>query len=130
VLSGWVISQAKRQNIKILAHFKANNARSASFFCVCVGMSLLNNISTRKFSRPQIGGPAQPLRAGVGERKWVGGGMGLDSRSLLSAGKCLVSSNRCGHVWRQAQLTDAIGLSGAAVVENYYVAHLDCCLMQ
>jgi hypothetical protein len=33
-------------------------------------------------------------------------------------------------VWRQAQLTDAMGLSGAAVVENYYVAHLACCLMQ
>jgi hypothetical protein len=34
----------------------------------------------------------------------------------------------CGPVWRQAQLIDAIGLSGAAVVENYYVAHaLACC---
>jgi hypothetical protein len=27
-------------------------------------------------------------------------------------------------------LTDAIGLSGAAVVQNCYVAHLACCLMQ
>jgi hypothetical protein len=37
-------------------------------------MSLVNNISARKLSRRQVGGPAQPLRAGVGERKWVGGG--------------------------------------------------------
>jgi hypothetical protein len=101
------------------------------FFCVFVGMSLVNNISARKKSRRQIGGPAQPLRAGVGERKWVNGGMVLDSRSLLSAGERLaLSSKYCGPVWRQAQLTDAIGLSSAAVVENCYVAHLACCLMQ
>jgi hypothetical protein len=55
-------------------------------------MSLVNNISARKFSRRQVGGPAQPLRAGVGERKWVDGGMVSDSRSLLSAGECLVST--------------------------------------
>jgi hypothetical protein len=52
-------------------------------------MSLINNISARNFSRRQIRGPAQPLRAGVGERKWVNGGMVSDSRSLLSAGECL-----------------------------------------
>jgi hypothetical protein len=77
---------------KILAHIQANNARSTPFFCVHVGMSLVNNISARKKSRRQIGGPAQPLREGVGERKWVGGGMVSDSRSLLSAGECLVVS--------------------------------------
>jgi hypothetical protein len=33
-------------------------------------------------------------------------------------------------MWRQAQLTDAIRPGGAAVVGNYYVAHLACCLMQ
>jgi hypothetical protein len=117
---------------EILAHFQANNARSAPFFCVYVGMSLVNDISARFFSRRQICGPAQLLRAGVGERKWVNGGMVSDSRSLLSAGGCLVvtSSKHCGPVWRQAQLTGAIGLSSAAVVEKYYVAHLACCLMQ
>ena len=88
--SGWVISHAKR---RIIDHFQANNARSAPFFCVYVGVSLVNNISARKFSRRQMGGPTQPLaRAGFGERKWVGGGMVSDSRSLLSAGECLVVS--------------------------------------
>jgi hypothetical protein len=64
------------------------------FLCACVGMSFVNSISARKHSRRQIGGPAQPLRAGVGERKWVGGGMRVgvsDScRSLLSAGECFL----------------------------------------
>jgi hypothetical protein len=70
-----------------------NNARSAPFLCVCAGVSLVNNISARKFSRRQIGGPdAQPLQAGVGERKWVGGGMVSGSRSLPSAGERLVVS--------------------------------------
>jgi hypothetical protein len=93
-------------------------------------MSLVNNISARKFSRRQICGPAQPLRAGVGEQNWVNGGMVLDPRSLLSAGEYLVVSTMYGPVWRQTQLTDAIRLSSAAVVENCYAVHLACCLMQ
>jgi hypothetical protein len=46
-LSGWEISQAKGRDIGswLMAHFQANNARSAPFLCVCVGMSLVNNIS-------------------------------------------------------------------------------------
>jgi hypothetical protein len=73
-----------------LARFKESDARSAPFFCVCVGMALVNNISARFFSRREVDGPAQHLRAGVGERKWVSGGMISDSHSLLSAGECLV----------------------------------------
>jgi hypothetical protein len=84
--------RSARPKGEILAHFQANNARSAPFVCVYDGMSLINNIPARNFSRRQVGGPAQPLRAGVGERKWVNGGMVSDSRSLLSAGECLVVS--------------------------------------
>jgi hypothetical protein len=58
------------------------------------------------------------------------GGMISDSRSLLSAGECLVVATGASHVCRQDELTDAIGLSGAAVVEIYYVAHLACFFMQ
>jgi hypothetical protein len=53
-------------------------------------MALVNNIPARKISSREICGPAQHLGAGVGERKWVGGGMISGSRSLLSAGECLV----------------------------------------
>jgi hypothetical protein len=61
------------------------------FLLVCVGMlALEDNISAREKNRAELGGPAQHLRAGVGERKWVNGGMISDSRSLLSAGGCLV----------------------------------------
>jgi hypothetical protein len=51
-----------------------------------------------------------------------------DSRSLLSAGRCLVVTTGTMHMCRQDELTDAIRPSGAAVVEIYYVAHLACCL--
>jgi hypothetical protein len=64
--------------------------------------------------------------AGVGERKRVNGeerwhGFGL-SLSLPSFSRGVLSSKHCGPVWRQAQLTDAIWLSSAAVVENYDAA--------
>ena len=60
------------------------------FLCVRVGTPLANSISARKFSRRQcrqIGGPAQPLRAGVGGRWYVVWLVASDSRSLLSAGE-------------------------------------------
>jgi hypothetical protein len=56
--------------------------------------------------------------------------LALDFFRVTSASRGVLSSKHCGPVWRQAQLTDAIGLSGAAVVENCYIAHLACCLMQ
>jgi hypothetical protein len=54
----------------------------------------------------------------------------LDFFRATSAGECLVviTAALCGT--NQAQLTDAIRPSSAAVVENYYVAHLACCFMQ
>jgi hypothetical protein len=104
-------------------------ARLGDFCVYVVGMSLLNSISARNFSSRQIGGPAQPLRAGVGERKWVNGGMVSDSRSLLSAGECLVVSTvtMCG-----AKLNSLTPLGSVVLplLKNYYVAHLACCLMQ
>jgi hypothetical protein len=49
----------------------------------------------------------------------------LDFFRAISAGECLVVSTvaLCG-AKPNSELTNAIGLSSAAVVENYYVAHL------
>jgi hypothetical protein len=62
----------------------------------------------------------------VGER-WHGFGLSLPSfsRRALSSKHCVTP---CGA--KLNSLRDAIGLSSAAVVENYYVVHLACCLMQ
>jgi hypothetical protein len=110
---GWVLApccvahrgrpaaRSHRQKAEILARFKATNARSAPLFLVCVGMALVNNISARKFSRREIGGPAQDLRAGVGEPKWVNGGMILVSLSLLLASECLEVTTGTTHMCRQ-----------------------------
>jgi hypothetical protein len=35
----------------------------------CVGMAIANDISTRKKSRREVGGPAQRLQAGVRQRE-------------------------------------------------------------
>jgi hypothetical protein len=51
--------------------FIGSNTRTALFFCACVGMSLANNISARKESRREVGGPAQRLQAGVRGRERV-----------------------------------------------------------
>jgi hypothetical protein len=83
-------ARSHRQKAEILARFKESNARSAPFVLVCVVMAHVNNISARNISRREVGGPAQHLRAGDGERKWANGGMISDSRSILSAGECLV----------------------------------------
>jgi hypothetical protein len=104
------------QKSEILARFKESNARSAPFVLVCVGMTPVNNISARNFSSREIGGPAQHLRAGVGERKWVwvNGGMISDSRSLLSAGECLVVRIVTLCAVKINSLTPLVGLSTAA----------------
>jgi hypothetical protein len=90
-------ARSYRPKAEILARFKEGNARSAPFFLVCVGMALAlahcKQHTTFPFeklraAKLEVGGPAQHLRAGAGERKRVGGGMISDSRSLLSAGKC------------------------------------------
>jgi hypothetical protein len=48
-----------------LARFKGNNTRRSLFCSACVGMILVNNISARKNSRREVGGPAQRLQAAV-----------------------------------------------------------------
>jgi hypothetical protein len=37
--------------------------------CALLGMALANDIPVRKISRREVDGPAQHLRAGVGERE-------------------------------------------------------------
>jgi hypothetical protein len=54
-----------------LVPFIGRNTRTALFFCACVGMSLANNISARKISRREVGGPAQRLQAGFRQRERV-----------------------------------------------------------
>jgi hypothetical protein len=84
-------------------------------------MVLVNNMSARKNSRREVGGPAQRLQAAVEQLTGEHPTPTPDFFRAISAGGCLVVNS----------LTPfAIGLSGAAVVENYYVAHLACCLMQ
>jgi hypothetical protein len=79
-----------------------------------------NNISARKKSRREVGGPAQRLQAGVRQRERVTRARAhptptLDFFRAISAGECVFVSTHCGPVWRQAQLTDAIGLSGSVL---------------
>ena len=93
-------------------------------------MVLVNNISARKISRREVGGPAQRLQAAVEQLTGEHSTPTLDFFRAISAGECLVVSIVALYGAKLAQLIDAIGLSGAAVVENYYVAHLACCLMQ
>jgi hypothetical protein len=101
----------------------SSNTRRALFLCACVGIFALDICPAQRLA----------LQAGVRQRERVTRcdtrheGMHptatLDLfRAKNSAGEYLVpSSKHCGPVWRQAQHTDAIGLSSAAVVENYYV---------
>jgi hypothetical protein len=42
-----------------------HNTRRPLFFSACVGIVLVNNISSRKNSRREVGGPAQRLQAAV-----------------------------------------------------------------
>jgi hypothetical protein len=102
-------------------------------------MSLANNISARKnraakllvvllsYRKRESGVRSPAARAGdTGTHPTPT----LDFFRAISAGECLFASTvaLCGA--KPNSLTDAIGLSSAAVVENYYVAHLACCLMQ
>jgi hypothetical protein len=88
---------------------------------VCWHSTIVNNTPARKNSRREVGGPAQRLQAAVEQLTGEHSTPTLDFFRAISAGECLgrvLSSKHCDPVWRQAQLTDAIGLSGAAVVEN------------
>jgi hypothetical protein len=118
-----------------LARLKAANARRALFFCAFVGMPLANIISAQKKSRREVGGHAQRLQAGVRQRERVTRGHILPppltsfERFQLD-GECLLVSivALCGAPKLKSLTPLAIGLSSAAVVENYYVAHLACLL--
>jgi hypothetical protein len=48
--------RAARLGNMALRVVKMSGWEISPFFCLCVGMPLLNNISARKFSRRQIGG--------------------------------------------------------------------------
>ena len=81
-----------RQKAAILARFKGNNTRRPLFFSACVGMVLVNNISARKFSRREVGGPAQRLQAAVEQLTGEHSTPTLDFFRAISAGECLVVS--------------------------------------
>jgi hypothetical protein len=53
-------------------------------------MVLVNNISARKFSRREVGGPAQRLQAGVRQLTGEHSTPTLDFFRAISAGECLV----------------------------------------
>jgi hypothetical protein len=97
------------QKAKYWLIFKQITRAAPRFFvcAVCVGMSLVNSISVRKFSRRQIGGPAVLLycllshcgrESGSGSGWAVAWLLASDSRPLLSAGGCLVvtTGTTCG----------------------------------
>jgi hypothetical protein len=51
--------RSRSRKHELSARLRAINARRALFFCAFVGMPLANNISARKNSRREVGGPAQ-----------------------------------------------------------------------
>jgi hypothetical protein len=57
-------ARSYRQKAAILARFKGNNTRRPLFFSACFGMVLVNNISARKKSRREVGGPARATASG------------------------------------------------------------------
>jgi hypothetical protein len=88
----WLVLEVK---VKVKG-VKGNNTRRPRplFFSACVGMVLVNNISARKISRCEVGGPAQRLQAAV--EQLTGGHFTptptLDFFRAISAGECLVVS--------------------------------------
>jgi hypothetical protein len=62
------------------------------FFPACDGMVLVNNTSARKFSRREVGGPAQRLQAAVEQLTGEHSTPTLDFFRATSAGECLVVS--------------------------------------
>ena len=89
---GGPAARSYRQKAAILARFKGNNTRRPLFFSACVGMVLVNNISARKFSRREVGGPAQRLQAAVEQLTGEHSTPTLDFFRVISAGECLVVS--------------------------------------
>ena len=85
-------ARSYRPKGEILAHFKGNNTRRPLFFSACVGMVLVNNIFARKFSRREVGGPAQRLQAAVEQLTGEHSTPTLDFFRAISARECLVVS--------------------------------------
>jgi hypothetical protein len=77
-----------------LARFKGKHTRRSLFFsaCVGIGMVLANNISARKKSRREVGGPAQRLQAAVEQLTGEHSTPTPDFFRAISAGECLVVS--------------------------------------
>jgi hypothetical protein len=74
---------------------KEKNTRRPLFFSACVRMVLVNNISARKKSRREVGGPAQRLQARQSSNSRLTGEHStptLDFFRAISAGECLVVS--------------------------------------
>jgi hypothetical protein len=76
-----------------LARFKGNNTRRPLFFSAGGGMVLVNNIFARKFSRREVGGPAQRLQAAVEQLTGEHSTPTLDFFRAISARECLVVSS-------------------------------------
>jgi hypothetical protein len=89
---GGPAARSHRPKGAVLARFKGNNTRRRLFFSACVGMVLVNNISARKKSRREVGGPAQRLQAAVEQLTGGHSAPTLDFFRVISAGECLVVS--------------------------------------
>jgi hypothetical protein len=128
---------AHRPKSVILARLKEIIRAVPFFFCVCWNGTSKQHFRPKNFA-PRSWKLVAPLVVLLSDCKRQSsnrathGGTFYPHPWLLSSdfSRRVLSSKHCGSVWRQAQLTDAIGLSGAAVVEKYYVAHLACCLVQ
>ena len=96
----------------VLARFKGNNTRRPLFFSACVGMVLVNNISARKKSRREVGGPAQRLQAAVEQLTGEHSTPTLDFFRAISAGECLVVSSvtLCGAKLNSLTPLGSVGL--------------------
>ena len=95
-----------------MARFKGNNTRRPLFFSACVGMVLVNNISARKISRREVGGPAQRLQAAVEQLTGEHSTPTLDFFRAISAGECLVVSTvaLCGAKLNSLTPLGSVGL--------------------
>ena len=107
-----VAARSHRPKAAILARFKGNNTRRPLFFSACVGMVLVNNISARKISRREVGGPAQRLQAAVEQLTGEHSTPTLDFFRAISAGECLVVSivTLCGAKLNSLTPLGSVGL--------------------
>jgi hypothetical protein len=105
-------SYRPRPKAATLARFKGNNTRRPLFFSAFVDMVLVNNIFARKFSRREVGGPAQRLQAAVEQLTGEHSTPTLDFFRAISAGECLVVSivTLCGAKLNSLTPLGSVGL--------------------